>query len=86
MEYFFLKSAVKEVRKLPREIQKKLFDELDYLSQFSHPLQYREVLKLKGNYDLPTYRLRVGRNYRAIFRVINQNIVISRVFHRQEGY
>jgi len=46
-----------------------------------------DILKLKGFFDIPTYRLRVG-DYRIIFEVHEHAIVILvvAVKHRKDAY
>jgi mRNA-degrading endonuclease RelE of RelBE toxin-antitoxin system len=83
--YKFTSSAEKKIRKIPKRFQKQIFNDLESICPFSHPLQSVKVLKLKGNYNEPTYRLRSG-DYRVIFRIENKILFIASVHHRQEGY
>jgi mRNA-degrading endonuclease RelE of RelBE toxin-antitoxin system len=83
--YQFTHRAAKEVAKLPKDIQKQVFADIEAVCENNHPLQSRNVLKLKGGYDADTFRLRSG-NYRIIFRFISGMILIDSVRNRQKGY
>ena len=85
LEYKFTKKATKEMRMLPKNIQRKVFSDIEIVCYFDHPLQSRDVLKLKGAYEVSTFRFRSG-NYRIIFRFANNIILIGSVRHRQRGY
>lgn len=83
--YQFAQQAAKEIKRLPKNIQRQVFADILAVCKLRHPLQSKNVLKLRGDYDTVTFRLRSG-NYRIIFRVINESLVIRSIRHRQKGY
>ena len=85
LRYQFTRPVAKEIERLPKEIQRQVFADILDVCQFSHPLQSRNVIKLKGGYDADTYRLRSG-DYRIIFRFAAGEIIIASARHRQKGY
>lgn len=84
-EYYFTPNASKEIGRLPTKYRKQVFDDIEKLCEFSHPMQSRNVLKLHGEYDKPTFRMRSG-DYRIIFRIQEKLIIIGSVRNRQKGY
>ncbi len=78
----FLKTAEKELAKLPKDIQQKIGDRINLLSTNPYP---PDVKKLKnGNGKL---RIRVG-NYRIIYVIENDSLVILiiKIAHRSSVY
>lgn len=75
-------SAVRELRKLPKEIVARIVAAVEALAQDPHPPGAR---KLAGSWH--TYRIREG-SYRIIYDFNATNIVITivRVAHRREAY
>jgi mRNA interferase RelE/StbE len=68
------------------------------LKQISEPFKskiHNKILELKNFPDIqnikkltnfePAYRLRIG-NYRVLFDVLDDTIIIGRVLHRQNSY
>lgn len=84
LKYSFHPTAEKELSRLPIKIQEQITVKLKELCQFSHPLQYRKVIKLKGG-RFEQFRMRVG-DYRIKFILRNSIIKIIHVQHRQVGY
>lgn len=71
--------VIKDCKRLPKPSVKKIFMKIEDLSD-----------KLKGNVKrltnfTPEYRLRVG-DYRILFEIENDTIVVYRVKHRKEAY
>ena len=77
----FEKRAFKELSKLPKQIQKKIFDAIKSLANDPRPSGCK---KLK---DRPGYRYRVG-NYRVIYLVEDENVrvLVIKVGHRKDVY
>lgn len=75
-------SAVKELRKLPKEIISKVVRAVEELSELPHPPGTR---KLVGSEH--TYRIRVG-DYRIVYTLIGSDLLIEiiRVGHRKDVY
>ncbi len=79
----FVRSAAKEFRKLPKDIQKRVLKTLQMLEidPYSEVLKIR---KLRTRSDL--FRVRIG-DYRMVYSVENERtIVIFRVRHRKDVY
>ena len=76
----FKKSVAKDLRKLRKEIRKRIFSKIvEDLSD--HPLDYPELIgKFAG---LRKYR--VG-DYRVIYAVLDEQVVITRIAHRKQAY
>lgn len=81
MEYFieFKKRAVKDLQKIPED------DAIRLLSKI-----YKLKKDLKGDVKkltnhTPEYRLRVG-NFRILFEIIGNRVIIYRVRHRKKAY
>ncbi|MFC1727670.1 type II toxin-antitoxin system RelE/ParE family toxin [Patescibacteria group bacterium] len=76
----YSKTAVKDIQKLDRIAKKKVKKKIDLYH--SKPFFYsRKLIKP----SLGSYRWRIG-NYRVVFDVDNNKIVILRVGHRKEIY
>ncbi|OGV92485.1 hypothetical protein A3B57_00035 [Microgenomates group bacterium RIFCSPLOWO2_01_FULL_47_10] len=82
MDYrlIYTKSAINDIQKLDLIAKKRLKKKLALLA--SNPLHYAKKLV---HHDLGDYRYRVG-NYRVIFDLDRNHIVILRVGHRREIY
>ncbi len=78
----FSEQATKDFKKLPKEIQKRCVKKLDYFVSSEMPLQFAESLI---NYEIGQYRFRIG-DYRVIFDVEGEILVILAVGHRREIY
>ncbi len=63
------------------EIRKSAIKDLKHISE---PYKYSIHIKKLTNFE-PAYRLRVG-NYRVLFDVFENTIIIGRVLHRQSSY
>ena len=78
-------NASKEVLKIPKQIRLAILDKIAELETVDHPLQHRQVVKLKDR-KLKEFRLRVG-DYRIKFILVNSHIIkIIHIQHRQMGY
>lgn len=80
--YEFKPSAFKKLSRLPKNIQDRIIKKLDYFVNISDPLFYAHRLI---NHELGEYRFRIG-NYRVIFDVIDQTLIILDVDHRKDIY
>lgn len=76
----YTKTAAKDIRKLDTVVRKRLKSKLEAYA--NNPLLYAKKLT---DSSLGTYRWRVG-NYRIIFDIDIDIIVILRVRHRREIY
>jgi mRNA interferase RelE/StbE len=76
----FKKSVDKDLRKLSKEIRKRIFSKIEE-DLSDHPLDYPE---LKGKFTgLRKYR--VG-DYRVIYAVLDEQVLITRIAHRKQAY
>ena len=74
------KSAIKDLRSIPKEEKMKIYEKIEELKNFPNVSN----LKKLSNFQ-PAFRLRVG-NYRVLFDVVNDTIEIGRILHRKESY
>ena len=74
------KSAIKDLKSISEPYKSKLHTKILELQKFPN----LQNIKKLTNFE-PAYRLRVG-NYRVLFDVIEDTIIIGRVLHRQNSY
>ncbi len=82
MQLAYKKLAVKDIAKLPAALKKRLGIKLAWYASQRDPLVFAKPLKEPADAQ---YRFRVG-NYRILFDVEADTIVILRVQHRKEVY
>jgi len=80
--YEFKPQALRDLKKLPRTVQKRIIKKLDYFVSFENPLVFADHLI---NFEIGTYRFRIG-DYRVIFDVVGEKIIILTLGHRREIY
>jgi len=80
--YEFKPQAIRDLKKLPKDIQIRIIKKLDYFVSAEDPLVFADHLI---NYDLGSYRFRVG-DYRIIFDVVDEVLIILTLGHRKEIY
>ncbi|MEK7534450.1 MAG: type II toxin-antitoxin system RelE/ParE family toxin [Patescibacteria group bacterium] len=78
----FTAEALKDFNKLTPETQKRIVKKLDYFVASGKPLKFAESLI---NYEIGQYRFRV-RDYRVIFDIEDQTIVVLALGHRKDIY
>ncbi len=74
------KSAIKDLRHISEPFKTNIHDKVLELKHFP---DIQNIKKLT-NFE-PAYRLRVG-NYRVLFDIVNDTVIIGRVLHRQHSY
>ncbi|MFA9373896.1 MAG: type II toxin-antitoxin system RelE/ParE family toxin [Poseidonibacter sp.] len=74
------KSAIKDLKHISEPFKTKIHNQLLSLKDFPN---LKNIKKLT-NFE-PAYRLRVG-NYRILFDVLDDVIIIGRVLHRKNSY
>jgi len=79
----FKPSTIKDLRKLPINIQKRIAKKLEYYLNQSEPLDY--AVPLVGNGKVGDYRFRVG-DYRVVFDFKDNRITILMIEHRRDVY
>jgi mRNA interferase RelE/StbE len=71
--------AEKDLKNLPTRVVRRIIEKLKLLSD-----NLQGDVKKLTNFS-PEYRLRVG-NYRILFEIENDRIIVYRILHRQESY
>ncbi len=79
---FYKKPAVKSIQKLTPQIKKRLKIKLEFFMKQEDPLLYAKALTKPADAQ---YRFRVG-NYRVLFDVEADKIVVLLVQHRKDVY
>lgn len=74
------KSAIKDLKSIVEPYKTQIHNKLIELKRFP---EVQNIKKLT-NFE-PAYRLRVG-NYRVLFDILDETIIIARVLHRQKSY
>ena len=74
------KSAIKDLKHISEPYKTKINNKILDLKEFPN----LQNIKKLTNFE-PAYRLRIG-DYRILFDVLNDTIVIGRVLHRQSSY
>ncbi len=82
MKVIFSTLAFRSFKKLEKSIQIKIDQKLRFYSSQENPLQFAE--RLKGE-KLGEWRYRIG-DYRILFDVENNNLIILKVGHRKDVY
>ncbi len=82
MDYYFKPSALKDLKKLPKFLQRRIIQKLDYYIKSPKPLRFADVLKDKS---LGEYRYRIG-DYRIIFDLVDNKIIVLAAGHRRDIY
>lgn len=83
MDYYLKPSAVRDLKRLPKIIQRRIFNKLDfYIKQSSNPLKFASALKDK---TIGSFRFRVG-DYRVLFDIKSDKIIILKIGYRKEIY
>jgi mRNA interferase RelE/StbE len=80
--YEFTPQAARELKKLPKNWQKRVIQKLDYFVSSKKPLSFASHLI---NYEIGQYRFRIA-DYRVIFDLEEETLVILSVGHRREIY
>lgn len=80
--YEFTPQAFKDLKKLPKKTQRIIIKKIDYFIASKRPLSFAQHLI---NFDIGQYRFRIG-DYRVIFDLEDETLVILAVGHRREIY
>jgi len=80
MNIIFTDEAIKDLKNLDKQIAKLLLKKIENLRNY--PL-VTNIKKLKNFY--PPYRYRIG-DYRILFDIENENIIIFKIKHRKDAY
>ena len=79
----FKPSALKDLRKLPKTLQRRLKEKLEFYLSQAEPLDY--AVQLVGNQKSGEYRFRVG-DYRVVFDMQGNTLIILYIEHRRDVY
>ena len=82
MKYDFNGNSIKEFSKLPRKAQFQIMEKLELYMSASNPLSFAEHLT---DFEFGEYRFRIG-DYRVIFCVKEETIIVLAIGHRSEIY
>lgn len=74
------KRAIKDLSKLDKKEAQKILLKIDTLENFPNVVNCKKLTNFE-----PPFRLRVG-NYRVLFDIVDNNIVVYRVRDRKESY
>ena len=80
MQIEIRKSAIKDLKQISEPLKTKIHNKILELKNFPN----LQNIKKLTNFE-PAYRLRIG-DYRILFDVENELIIIGRVLHRKESY
>lgn len=78
----FKKQAIRDLKKPPRSVQEETLKKLNFYLSTDKPLSFAHRLI---NHELGEYRFHMG-NYRVIFDVFNEKIIILTIGHRKDIY
>jgi len=74
--------AVRDLKKLPKSVQKIIVEKLSYFASQKNPLSFAKRLT---NMDIGSYRFRIG-DHRAIIDVHKTTIIVLRIGNRKNIY
>ena len=80
MEIKIRKTAIKDLKKISPEQKQKIHEKILSLEEFPEVTNIKKLTNFE-----PAYRLRIG-NYRVLFDVVDDCIIIGRVLHRKDSY
>ncbi|GDX84433.1 toxin RelE [Methylococcaceae bacterium] len=80
MQIELKKSAVKDLKAIPNAAKVHIHNTISELVNFPNVRQVKKLTQFE-----PAYRQRIG-DYRILFDVEGDKILIGRVLHRQESY
>jgi mRNA interferase RelE/StbE len=80
MQIEIRKSAVKDLKSINEPFKTKLHVKILELKNFPNLSNIKKLTNFE-----PAYRLRVG-DYRILFDIVDEVIIIGRVLHRQNSY
>jgi len=81
-QYRFTEIAFKQIKKLPILESQRIITKLDFFCKQENPLKLADYLT---DFRLGSYRFRIG-DYRVIFDVKDEYIVVLAVGHRRDIY
>jgi mRNA-degrading endonuclease RelE of RelBE toxin-antitoxin system len=82
MEYKLTEEAIKTLSTLPKDVQSRILDKLDFVFSSDNPLKFSKKLT---NFTCGDYRIRIG-DYRASFDIKGSYALFLRFGHRKNFY
>lgn len=82
MEVHYSHKAAEDLRKLSKEIQKRIAIKMRFYTRQENPLKFARRLE---NSDEGEFRFRIG-DYRIFFDVIDGKIFVLKISHRSKAY
>ena len=82
MDYSFTDRALKQLEKLPRDVQARIIKKLDFYCLQKSPLDFAEPLTDR---ELGSYRFRIG-DWRVVFDIEEGQIIVLLVGNRRDIY
>jgi mRNA interferase RelE/StbE len=79
----FKPTALKDLKKLPKTLQRRIKEKLEFYLAQAEPLDY--AVQLVGNQKSGEYRFRVG-DYRIVFDKKGNTLFILYIEHRRDVY
>ena len=80
MKISIRKKAIKDLKSIEEKMQRKIKREILNLKDFPNVSNVKKLVRFE-----PAYRLRVG-DFRILFDVEDNEIVIGRILHRKDSY
>ncbi|MBI3011039.1 MAG: type II toxin-antitoxin system RelE/ParE family toxin [Candidatus Omnitrophica bacterium] len=80
----FTSAAARDLRRLDPHIRAELLRAASFLAQAPYPAGGSRIKPLVGP-EPPHYRLRIG-DYRIVYRIEGNRVIVVRVAHRREAY
>ncbi len=80
--FVFKQSAARTLEKLPRRVRARILKKIRFYTEQKNPLEFTERLT---DSTVGQWRFRIG-NYRVIFDVLKDKIIILKVGHRRDIY
>jgi mRNA interferase RelE/StbE len=78
----FTPTALKDLQKLPRSVQKRIIKKIEFFLSSGRPLAFAHGLI---NSELGQYRFRIS-DYRVIFDLEEETLVVLKIGHRKNIY
>ena len=82
MRYFVTEEGVKTLSLLPKSIQKRILNKLDFVFENNNPLNFAKKLEY---FEYGDYLMRIG-DYRASFDIKKGSAYFLRFGHRKDFY
>ena len=82
MKYVITEEGLKTLSLLPKDIERRILNKLDFIFQTENPLKFSKRL---DSFEYGDFRMRIG-NYRASFDVKKETAIFLRFGHRKDFY